>query len=62
MKKLISEKELNFLESELNYCEEYHLIDKSTKNQILDCYETNINIDYFKIIITVGITFMGLSV
>lgn len=61
MKKKISKFKLDFLEKELEYQKEMHVINDETKNQILGHYELPDDINFIKVVITVGATLVGLS-
>ncbi|SHJ67392.1 Uncharacterized membrane protein [Dethiosulfatibacter aminovorans DSM 17477] len=61
MKKKISTFKLDFLEKELEYQKEMHVINEETKNQILNQYEQPDEINFIKVVITVGATLVGLS-
>lgn len=61
MKKTISKFKLDFLEKELEYQKEMHILTDETKKQILDYYEPPDDINFIKIVITVGATLIGLS-
>ena len=61
MKRKINNSKLDFLEKELDYQKEMHVINDETKNQILSHYELPDDVNFIKVVITVGATLVGLS-
>lgn len=62
MKKIVSPKELKFLQQEMNDCSSKGLITNEQKENILNVYEAKVKMNFIKILVTIGAVLMGLGV